>query len=187
MTVKSMQIDTINGLDEKDILPLREIHGDNSFYMDPPRRIFFILWDIAREPMFILLIIACVLYFFLGKPHEGIMMAIAMALVGGISVYQEVRSNKALEALKQYTEPRVIVIRNSLEKIIASKELVPGDVIVLSEGNNVPADAIILRQNDLTVNESIITGESLPAEKNESGDKNILYQGTTINSGRCYA
>jgi len=187
MPVKIQHIESIRGIDENDISSLQKKFGKNIFYSEPSRRLIHILWDIVREPMFILLFIACALYFILSKPGEGMMMIVAMVFVAGISVFQEVRSTKALEALKQFTEPKVIVIRNGKEKTIGTDELVPGDIIILSEGNQVPADALILHDNDLTVNESIITGESLPVEKNETKGNNLLYQGTTINSGQCYA
>jgi Ca2+-transporting ATPase len=187
MPVKSMHIKNIQGMDETDVSSLQKKFGKNIFYSEPTRRLIQILFDIFREPMFILLFSACILYFILSKPGEGMMMIVAMVFVAGVSVYQEVRSSRALEALKHFTEPKVIVIRNGKEKTIATDELVPGDIIILSEGNKIPADAVILRDNDLTVNESIITGESLPVEKNEAEGNNLLYQGATVNSGQCYA
>ena len=96
-------------------------------------------------------------------------------------------SRKALQALKKYTEPGVTVIRNGIPKNIPSEDLVPGDIIILEEGNKVPADATVLQVNDLSVNESIVTGESLPVEKHEQAGSNLIYQGTTINTGKCYA
>ena len=114
-------------------------------------------------------------------------MLVAICFVTAISLYQDVRSSKALQALKKYTEPQVTVIRNSITKNIYSEDLVPGDVMLLEEGNNVPADATILQGNDLSVNESVITGESMPVEKHESTGNNFIYQGTTINTGKCYA
>ena len=89
--------------------------------------------------------------------------------------------------MQQYTEPKVIVIRDGKEKNISSTELVPGDIILLEEGNKIPADALILQSNDLSINESIITGESLPVEKTSTNANNFLYQGTTVNSGKCFA
>jgi Ca2+-transporting ATPase len=185
--VRSLHIENIQGINETDISGLRKKFGKNIFYSEPSRRVIHILFDIFREPMFILLFSACILYFILNKPGEGMMMIVAMVFVAGISVYQEVRNSKALEALKHFTEPKVIVIRGGKEKIIATDELVPGDVIIVSEGNKIPADAVILRDNDLTVDESIITGESLPVEKNKADGNNLLYQGATVNSGQCYA
>lgn len=143
--------------------------------------------DIIREPMFILLVIATVFYFILGQFTEGIMMLIAICFVAAISLYQDVRSTNALKVLKQFTEPKIIAIRNGVSQSIDAEDLVPGDVILLEEGNKVPADATIIKQNDCSVNESILTGESLPVYKDVAIGNNGLYQGTTINSGKCYA
>jgi P-type Ca2+ transporter type 2C len=134
-----------------------------------------------------LLILACVIYFLLGEPAEGFMMLVATCIVSTISLYQEIRSSKALEALRQYTEPQVTVIRDGIEKTIQTRELVPGDIVKLEEGNKIPADARIIQANDLSIDESILTGESIPVEKNETANHHFLYQGTTINSGQCYA
>ena len=136
--------------------------------------------------MFIMLVIACSIYFILGETPEGILMGVAIVFVTGISLYQEVKSTRALQALKQYTEPKIMVIRDGGEKIILSEDLLPGDVMKLEEGNRVPADGVIVQANDLTVNEAILTGESIPVEKNQAGQENQLFQGTTINSGMCY-
>jgi Ca2+-transporting ATPase len=175
------------GLDENEVPLLQKKYGKNIFRFKRTWRIIHILRDVVVEPMFGLLIVACSLYFILGKHDEGIMMIVAMGFVGGISAYQEAKSSKALEALRQFTKPKVIVVRSGEERVIDSADLVPGDVVILSEGDKVPADAIILKQNDFTVNESIITGESFPAEKSEAENNNRLYQGTTVNSGQCYA
>lgn len=170
-----------NGLSSKEIPALQKQFGKNVFYAEPQRRFYHILVDIVKEPMFILLIVATTLYFILGEAKEGIMMLAATILVAAISVYQDVKSSNAIKALQQFTQPQVKVIRDGAVKTIAAEELVPGDVTELEEGMNIPADAVILQQNDLTVNESVITGESLPVDKNE---KDTLFQGATINSGK---
>lgn len=187
MPGKVTHIGEIKGLSQTAIPALQQQYGKNIFRLEKPRQLYHILGDIVREPMFILLLIACILYFILGQPAEGLMMVVAISLVTTISLYQEVRSTKALQALKQYTEPEVIVIRDGIEKSIRSDNLVPGDIILLEEGNKVPADATILQENDFSVNESVITGESLPVEKHETAENNLIYQGTTVNSGKCYA
>ena len=187
MSGKVTTIENVKGLSETDIPSLQLQYGKNSFLLEKPRHLMHILVDIIREPMFILLMIACVIYFMLGQPTEGVMMLAAICFVTAISLYQDVRSTRALQALKQFTEPEVTVIRDGVSKKIRSEELVPGDIILLEEGNKVPADATIIQENDLSVNESIITGESMPADKDESTENNRLYQGTTINTGKCYA
>ena len=187
MPGKVFKLDTIQGLSNQEVPYLQKQYGKNIFSTGKQHRFFHIIKDIFREPMFIMLVVACSLYFILGQIGEGIMMAVAMAIVTAISLYQEVKSSRALESLKQFTEPRITVIREGIEQLISNDELVPGDIMMIEEGMKIPADAIVLQSNDLSLNESIITGESLPVEKNERSDNNILFQGTTINSGQCIA
>jgi Ca2+-transporting ATPase len=184
---KVIHIETIMGLRDEEIPALQKEFGKNIFTIKGAPRLLVISVNIIKEPMFILLCFACALYFIAGEINEGFLMLVAMLFVAAISFYQEVKSFKAIEALKEYTEPKVIVIRNRIEKTIPSSELVPGDTILLEEGNKVPADAEVLQQNDLSVNESVITGESMPVTKSSTAGNNFLYQGTTINSGKCYA
>jgi len=184
---KILQVQRLIGLSDRDIPSLQQRFGKNIFKTSrmPPSLVIFL--NIVREPMFILLCLACAVYFVTGEFSEGILMLAAILFVSAISVYQEVKSSNAIDALQQYTEPKVIVIRDGKEKNISSTELVPGDIILLEEGNKIPADALILQSNDLSINESIITGESLPVEKTSTDANNFLYQGTTVNSGKCFA
>ena len=184
---KKVHLGNIQGLSSQQIPLLIKQNGKNVFRAEPSHRFIHIVWDVVKEPMFILLAIACTLYFVLGENSEGIMMLLAIVFVTTISLYQEVKSSNALKALKEFSAPKVTVFRDGNELIINTEELVPGDIMLLNEGMNIPADAIVLQGNDFTVNESIITGESLPADKSETEEHNILYQGTTINSGKCVA
>lgn len=187
MAQKVSSIEAIQGLSQAAIPSLQQQYGKNSFRLETPRRLLHVLYDIVREPMLLLLLVACVLYFILGDKTEGVMMLVAICLVAAIAVYQDLRSTKALEALKQYTAQGVTVIRDGMQQYLPTEELVPGDVIILEEGNKVPADAAVLQENDFSVNESVITGESLPVEKHPAPGNNLIYQGTAINSGTCYA
>ncbi len=183
-TTKETQ--SLQGLATEETSSLQKQFGKNIFYTESPRRFYHILLEIVKEPMFVLLIVATTLYFILGETEEGIMMLAATVLVAAISVYQDVKSSNAIKALQQFTQPQVKVIRDGVEKTIDTEELVPGDLIILEEGMNIPADAIIVQQNDLSINEAVITGESLPVDKDET-DNNKLFQGTTINSGKAIA
>jgi Ca2+-transporting ATPase len=187
MPGKVIELTGLQGLSTADVDLRRQQYGKNIFQKGTSHRFFHIAWDVAREPMFILLVIACSLYFILGEISEGVLMLVAMILVAAISLYQEVKSTHALEALKQFTEPTVTVIRNGKHINLIAEELVPGDIMLLEEGMKIPADATILQENDLSINESIITGESLPVYKDETAGNNKLYQGSTINSGKCIA
>lgn len=175
------------GLTDNVVKELQEKYGKNIFHIHKQRRFYHIVLEILTEPMFVMLVLACTLYFVLGENSEGLMMLTAMVMVAGISFYQDIRSTVALDALKEFTEPKTIVVRNGKQIPVSSADLVPGDVIYLHEGNRVPADGLILESNDLSVNEAVITGESLPVNRNETAGNNLLFQGTSLVSGRCYA
>ncbi|MRG45327.1 HAD-IC family P-type ATPase [Chitinophaga sp. SYP-B3965] len=170
------------GLQEADIPLLQKQFGKNIFQVRKRGVLPVFLTGIIKEPMFLLLLVACLLYFLLGNVTEGLMMLGAMMLIVAISMYQEMKSNRALAALRQYTAPKATVIRDEKEKQIATEELVPGDVVLLSEGDQIPADGSVLSANDLTINESIMTGEALPVIKDADA---VIFQGTTIDTGKC--
>jgi P-type Ca2+ transporter type 2C len=176
-----------SGLRKSEIPSLLKEFGKNVLGPDKQHGFLHAIWAIIKEPMFLMLVFASALYFVLGQTDEGMLMLIAMCFVVAISIYQETKSSRALKALKEFTQARIAVIRDQREEMILTEELLPGDVMILSEGDKVPADAVILHANDLTVNESVITGESFPVEKNEHFGSNQLFQGTLIDSGSCYA
>jgi Ca2+-transporting ATPase len=187
MQGQTSDIKIFSGLKNSDLPNLINKFGKNIFEQEKQHRIFRIIWNVLKEPMFLMLFAACSLYFILGKSDEGLLMLSAMLFVAAISVFQELKSSQALEALKQYTEPKITVIRDGNEQVILSEDLLPGDVMMLEEGNRIPADGVVIQSNDLTINESILTGESAPVDKNALPDFNEIFQGTTINSGKCYA
>lgn len=178
--------DILQGLSTDEASRLQGLYGKNILRRSGRRKWVDILTGAVKEPMFLLLCGACFLYFILGETGQGILMLAAMAVMAAISVVQEVRSVRALEALRRYMTPQATVLRDGIPLRVATEELVPGDIILLEEGERVPADARILKANDLSLNESLVTGESIPVEKN-SLENNTLYQGTTVNSGMCYA
>jgi P-type Ca2+ transporter type 2C len=177
----------VKGLSKEDIPVLQKQYGKNIFYSEPQRQFYHIVVGIVKEPMFILLVMAATLYFIVGEAAEGFMMLGATGLVVAISLYQDVKSSNAIKALQQFTQPQVTVIRDGSQQTIAAEELVPGDMMELEEGMKIPADAVAVQQNDFSVNESVITGESLPVDKEAVEGRNRLYQGTTINSGKALA
>lgn len=141
-----------------------------------------IIIDLVKDPMLILLIVASIIYFITGNTADGFFMVAAIVIVTGISLYQESRSKKALEKLRSLTQPLCRVIRNRKLQTIAKEEVAVGDYIIIEEGVSVPADGTIIQSNDFTVNESILTGESLPVQKDDN-DKKEVYQGTLVVSG----
>lgn len=120
---------------------------------------------LVKEPMLLLLLVAGAIYLVMGDFGEGIMLGISIFFVIGISVYQERKSKKALDALRDLSSPRALVIRDGVEKRLSAGQIVPGDLIVLHEGDRVPADGYILESMNLNVDESLLTGESFPVKK----------------------
>jgi Ca2+-transporting ATPase len=130
--------------------------------------------------MFILLLAACAVYFFIRQYDEGIIMLVSIFIVAGISFFQEFRSRNTIQALKKLSAPKVKVIRNGKEIKIASEEIVVNDIMRLEEGENISCDGKIVSENDFSVNESLITGESFAVYKNADED---VYKGTLVTSG----
>jgi P-type Ca2+ transporter type 2C len=172
----------LTGLTTQEVLTSRSDHGTNK--TEPRHRNAFIsaVKDAVQEPMLVLLAVASTLYFIHGDTAEGLFLLVAIALVYSISNYQKSRSENALEALKKLTQPRCKVIRNGQATEIAREEVVVGDLLIVEEGALIAADAIIVQSNDFTVNESVLTGESLPVDKGVDQNPNV-YQGTLVVSG----
>ncbi|MEI6409864.1 MAG: cation-translocating P-type ATPase [Bacteroidota bacterium] len=174
---------TFKGLSTIQAEAARRQFGPNTLKSEGRNALFITVLNIVREPMFILLGIACVLYFFLGDLPEAIMMMVSIAFVTGIELYQEHKSDRAIEALRAYTETKVRVLRDGKWTDLESAALVPEDIVSIEEGERLPADGILLAGHDLSVDESVMTGESLPVEK-EPGAETKLFQGTTIAGGK---
>ncbi|HVS96564.1 MAG TPA: cation-translocating P-type ATPase [Puia sp.] len=176
-----------DGLSTEEVAALRTRFGRNVLPIGSAKYVIGTLKGIVAEPMFLVLVVAAVLYFVLNKPREGLLMVLALVFVGAISFYQEMKRHRALTALRDFTEPRVRTVRDGLLRVLQGWELVPGDVILLEEGEKVPADATVLTAHDLTVNESVVSGESLPVEKGTPEGMNTLLLGSLLNTGACYA
>jgi Ca2+-transporting ATPase len=139
--------------------------GRNELPSARKRTVFAILWDVVREPMFILLLACGVLYLALGDPEEALMLLGFVVVVIGITLYQENKTEKALDALRELSSPRALVVRDGVQTRIAGRDVVRGDVMLLQEGDRVPADAEVLRSVNLSADESLLTGESVPVRK----------------------
>lgn len=132
---------------------------------------------LLKEPMLLLLILGCSVYLIMGDLTDGLMLGSFVFVVLGISIYQEHKSSRALDALRELSSPRALVLRNGIQKRIPATQLVPGDLIVLREGDRVPADGVIFQSTNLSIDESLLTGESFPAKKIQL-EKEIVDQPT---------
>ncbi|HLG34312.1 MAG TPA: cation-translocating P-type ATPase [Bacteroidia bacterium] len=142
-------------------------HGFNELPASKSKSVFSIIVDVVKEPMFILLISCGTLYILLGDTGEGLMLMASVIIIIAITFYQQRKTERALEALRELSSPRALVIRDGEEKRIAGREVVPGDLIVLQEGDRVCADAIVLESLNLKIDESLLTGESAAVRKSE--------------------
>jgi len=124
-----------------------------------------ILGEAAREPMFLLLVGAALLYLPLGEPRESAFLLLMVVLMLGMTLYQEGRTERALQALRDLSAPTATVVRDGRRQRVPAADLVRGDVIVLAEGDRVPADAVIVETSGLLADESLLTGESVPVGK----------------------
>jgi P-type Ca2+ transporter type 2C len=174
---------SISGLNQKEIEQSRLQNGFNSTEYQKKNKILSSIIEMIKEPMFLLLLTATSIYFITADFGNGIFMAIAILLVSTISLYQESKSRNAIEALHKLSQPKSKVIRNGKLIEIPSEEIVLGDCMQCEEGTFIPADGIIIQSNDFSVNESVITGESLAVFKNEKTENIQTFQGTIVASG----
>lgn len=149
--------------------------GPNELPGQGPRSLARIAGEVVTEPMFLLLIAAAAIYIALGDVREATILAASIIVVVGITIAQERRTERALSKLRDLSSPRAIVIRDGAEQRVAGRDVVVGDLVLLREGDRVPADGLILEATMLAVDESILTGESLPVAKAPGdGDTNEL-------------
>ncbi len=185
----------VQGLSEAEAADLLAREGPNELPSERGQSVVQIIWEVARDPIFLLLLISGLIYLWLGDVQESLMLLGFVFFIMGISLFQEIKTEHALQALKDLSSPRALVIRGGVQKRISGREVVRGDILILSEGDRVPADAKLLWVLNLSADESMLTGESMPASKRvwESSDAQArpggdhlpyVYSGTLIVQGR---
>lgn len=157
--------------------------GPNALPGDGGRSWLHIVRETVRDPMFTLLLAAAGLYLLLGELQESLSLALMVCVVIGLTLYQEGRTERAIQALRDLSSPRARVIRDGLAQTLAGRELVRGDLLLLAEGDRVAADAELLSAGELQVDESLLTGESVPVSKNTDG-ASALHAGTLVVQGQ---
>lgn len=169
--------------------------GPNELPTAKRRGIFAIAWEVVREPMFLLLVGCGLAYLAFGDLQEALVLSAFVVVVMGITLHQERKTEHALDALRDLSSPRALVIRDGERMRIPGREVVVGDLIVLGEGDRVPADAVVLEATNLSADESLLTGESAPAGKAAAtalqplvraggDDKHCVYSGSLIVQGQ---
>jgi P-type Ca2+ transporter type 2C len=158
-------LQTITGLTDAEAAERLRRDGMNELPSARPRRLSALAIEIVRDPIFLLLAVGGTVYLVLGDVQEALMLLGFVFLIVGITLYQEWKTERALEALRDLSSPRALVIRDGRPQRIAGREVVCDDIIVLREGDRVPADAVLLHGTNLATDESFLTGESMPARK----------------------
>ncbi|MDO8693291.1 MAG: cation-translocating P-type ATPase [Sheuella sp.] len=177
-----MDKDLNNGLSPE--IALQRLHedGPNELGISQRRTLRDIVLDVMREPMFLLLIGAGMLYLLMGDAHEALILLGFVSIIITITILQERRTDNALEALREMSSPRALVIRGGVAQRIPGREVVRDDILIVSEGDRVAADGVLLESHELATDESMLTGESEVVEKQKLGDQ--LYAGTLVVRGQ---
>jgi Ca2+-transporting ATPase len=178
---------------------LTELEAQKIYIQNGPNEIpfvnkSFILNSILKtllEPMMLILLLACLVYFFIGEFRDFTILTFSALIIFSINIYQNYTSEEAIKKLKSFTKIYSEVIREGKKQIIETKYLVEGDYVIVSEGDRLPADIIILETSNLLIDESILTGESLPIQKTQIKDSkirnfedsNLAFSGSLILSG----
>jgi Ca2+-transporting ATPase len=174
----------IKGLTESEVAAARTKFGSNSLEFKRQNAVLKFLFDLVKEPMILLLLAATCIYAFNGDYTDSIFLGLAIVLVATISGIQERKSRRALDAIKKLSTPHCKVIRNGQEQIIDSALLVVGDMAVLEEGVLVAADGQIISAHDFSVDESMLSGESMQVYKSSDAAEPFVYKGTIVTGGR---
>jgi len=183
-----------SGLDSDEAARRLRADGPNELGSEGPRTGLHIALDVVREPMLMLLVAAGVLYLLLGEARDAWSLVGFVVVVIAITIVQERRTEHALDALRELSSPRALVVRNGRRLRIPGREVVRGDSVLLAEGDRVPADAILRRARNLVVDEALLTGESAPVGKRESttaarleppggDDLASVFAGTLVTAG----
>ena len=185
--------DNIYGLTESEAAKNLEVYGKNVLEQGKKKSWLKTLLSQFTDLMIIILIVSSVISFFMGENSEGIAILVIIILNGLLGFFQEMRTEKAMEALMNMAAPHARVIRDGLIKDIPADMVVPKDLIVIEAGDRVPADSVIIEGNSLFLDESMLTGESIPVSKNEINKRNhiqngitnanILYMGSLVTNG----
>jgi Mg2+-importing ATPase len=158
-------------------------YGPNVLKNESQKKILKLLLKQFKSSLVYLLLVAALLSFALKDFNDGLVIIGILLINTGLSFFQEYRSEKAVEKLQKLVDKEILVIRDGTQTLVPEKHLVPGDVVILREGDIIPADARLFEVDDLTVNESQLSGESVPITKSTNGASALVYTGSVIEQG----
>lgn len=191
---EKINLELLKGLDSVEVEERFKRDGYNELPFQKQQSALTIFLNVVREPMLLLLLGSGLIYFFLGETKDAMMLMTFVFVVVGITFYQERKTERAVEALKNLSSPRALVIRDGERKRIAGREVVIDDLVVLREGDRIPADAVIISASNLLVDESLLTGESIAVRKSAwdyktklthpgGEDLPFVFSGTMVTQG----
>lgn len=187
---ESKKLKEFVGLTNEEAKKAQERYGKNQLIPEKKESFLAKILEVLKEPMFLLLLIAATIYFILGEPRDGTIMLVFVVGIISIDVIQEWKTDKTLKALKNLSAPHITVIRDGIEITINSEGLVPGDLMIITEGVKIPADGKVINANDLCVDESSLTGEAEgvwksvdDSENKDYWKKDYCYAGTLVTQG----
>lgn len=172
-TLNSMNL---QGLTEREANSRLKENGYNELPKEKRKTTLKIILEVIKEPMFLLLIACWIIYMLLGDIKESFLLLGFVAVIIFITIYQENKTEKALNALRDLSSPRALVVRDGERKRIPGKEVVEGDIVILSEGDRVPADGIVIASTNFSADESLLTGESIAVRKKPTTNFKVLMQ-----------
>ncbi len=192
-TIQGLQTDAERGLDAVRIAERRAKYGPNRLKDQEKKSLAGRIAAQLNDPLILILMVAMAISMMLHEFGDAIIIVAVVALNAAVGIIQEGKAGRAVEALKQISEPRTTVLRDGAHHVIPAQELVPGDVVVLEAGNRVPADLRLIESVGLFAEESTLTGESVPVEKEagyveketaDTSSRNMVYMSTYIAKGR---
>ncbi|MDP3066380.1 MAG: cation-translocating P-type ATPase [Methanobacteriaceae archaeon] len=192
---EEVKLEGMPGLSPEEVALKQKEEGYNELPSADKRTFLTIVGEVIQEPMFLLLIACGTIYLFLGSLEEALMLLGFVFVIMGITFYQERKTENTLDALRDLSSPRALVLRDGKQERIAGREVVTQDIILLKEGDRVPADAVMLSCSNLLINESLLTGESVAVRKVPcQGARNLhppggdglssVYSGTLVVKGQ---
>jgi len=194
--MNNISFEDLKGLSQDEVARRQEQDGFNELPTQGKRKGLDILIGVLKEPMFLLLIACGALYLLSGEFQEALMLLGFVFVIIGITFYQERKTERALEELKDLSSPRAYVIRDGEKLRIPGREVVCDDVILLSEGDGIPADCILIHAVNVSIDESLLTGESVPVRKSSTHESSaemgkpggddlpFAFSGTLVVSGQ---
>jgi P-type Ca2+ transporter type 2C len=191
----ALDLEGLAGLSEDAARERLQQEGANELPAQKKRNLLAIGFEVVREPMFLMLVAAGCLYIFMGEPGDALVLLASVLVVMAITIVQERRTERALSALRDLSSPRALVVRGGAHRRIPGREVVRGDLVVLAEGDRVPADALLRRGINVATDESLLTGESVPVRKTPSltaaalnppggDDLPSVFSGTLVTAGQ---